>query len=54
MLAPVGQDDGVADDLNNFSGNVGLYSFGTESRPLTKEEWAEIKSQVPKEILDQE
>ena len=54
VLAPIGQDDGVADDLSNLTGNVGLYTFGTESRPLTRAEWAEVKSQVPTEVLEQE
>ena len=53
VLAPVNQDDCIADDLSNLTGNVGLYTFGTDSRNLTRDEWDEVKSQVPEEILEQ-
>src|ERR1017187_9006671 len=51
VLVPKGQEDGAANDLNNFSSAVGLHSFGTKSRPLTRAEWKEVQDNVSESIL---
>jgi hypothetical protein len=54
VLAPVGQEDGIENDLVNLTGNVGLYTFGSTIKPLSRNQWREVKSQVPEEILENE
>ena len=42
--------DAIAQELSDVSSNYGFYSMGTEIRNPTREERAEIESQVPEDI----
>jgi hypothetical protein len=44
--------DTAAEQLNDFASSVGFYSLGTSDKVPNRKEWAEIKDNVPQDILD--